>query len=165
MELETKKIIDNIYIVRRLRAVLFFHIIIPLPLLAASIFIEYIITNYTRVLKLNSEILFYPLCIVVGAAVLSTPFLLYVLVKEKRGSWIIAFIVMFVLPCLLAFLIAKDHIFSIPWMIVLMVPFYFYCYLLKHSIDEWIEEFEGQEMRKEWKRDKVRQQKAEERWM
>ncbi len=91
MELKPKKIIDNIYLVRRLRKVLLFQLVISIPLLAASIFMEYIIQRYARNLNLNPEFLFYPLVIIIGAAILTTPLLFYVLLKEKRIAWIMTF--------------------------------------------------------------------------
>ncbi len=71
---------------------------------------------------------------------------------------------MVALPCLLAFLIAEGNIFSIAWMIVIMAPFYLYCFLLKYTIDNWIEEYEGQEMLLERKREKAGLQKEGKRW-
>lgn len=63
---------------------------------------------------------------------------------------------MVVLPFLFAFLFAYDVIFSIPIMIILIAPFYFYCYLIKHTVDNWIREYEKNEFRKEQKREKDR---------
>jgi hypothetical protein len=165
MEIKVSENTYKIFLLNRLRTILVLLVRIPLPILAALIIIQFIITRNASALKVNSEIFFYPLSFIVGAALLSTPFLLYFLVKEKRRAWIKAFLVMVVLPFLLAFLIANDNIFNIPWMIDLMVPFYFYCYLLKHTVGEWIEEYEGQKMRKERKREEARRMKEEERWM
>lgn len=165
MEIKPREIIYNIVLVKRFRIMLLFLVRVSPPLLAALIVIQYIIIRYGSGLKFNTDIFIYPLSVIVGAAVLSTPFILYVLIKEKRSAWIKTFLIMVALPFLLAFIIAYDNIFSIPWMIVLMFPFYLYCYLLKHTLDEWIEEYEGQELRKERKIEEVRRMKEEERWM
>jgi len=169
MEIKPREIVYNIVLVKRIRFILLLLVRVPLPILAAILVIQFIIRryvlSYAPSLKLNTEIFFYPLCFVVGAAVLSTPFILFALFNEKRRAWLITFFVMFVLPSLLGFLIAIDNIFSIPWMIVLMTPFYLYCYLLKHTVSEWIEEYEGQELRKERKREEAFRMKEEERWM
>ena len=162
---EPTEITYRIVLLNRLRIILLFLVRVSSPLLAALIVIQYIIIRYGSGLKFNTDIFIYPLSVIVGAAVLATPFILYVLIKEKRRAWIKTFLVMVALPFLLAFIIAYDNIFSIPWMIVLMAPFYLYCFLLKNTVSEWIEEYEGQELRKERKREEARRMKEEEGWM
>ena len=162
---EPTEITYRIVLLNRLRIILLFLVRVPPPLLAALIVIQYIIIRYGSGIKFNTDIFIYPMSVIVGAAVLTAPFILYLLIKEKRSTWIKTFLVMIVLPFLLAFIIAYDNIFSIPWMIILMGPFYLYCYLLKHTVEEWIEELEGQELRKERKREEARRMKEEEEWM
>jgi hypothetical protein len=164
MEIKPREIIYNIFLVKRLRRILLFLVSISLPILIPIIVIQFIIFKYAKSLKLNTEIFFYPLCLIVGAAVLVTPFILYVLIKEKRRAWIITFFVMVVLPWLFTYSISFGDIFLVRWMIVLAAPFYLHCYLLKRTIGEWIEEYEGQEARKERKREEARLKKEEERW-
>jgi hypothetical protein len=165
MEIKPREIIYNIFLVKRLRRILLFLVSVSLPILIPIIVIQFIIFKYARNLKLNTEIFFYPLCLIVGAAVLATPFIFYVLIKEKRRAWIITFLVMVVLPWLFTYSISFGDIIIVRWMIVLSTPFYLYCYLLKHTISEWIEEYEGQELRKERIREEARRMKEEESWM
>ena len=118
--------------------------------------------------KLNTEIFFYPLILIVGAAVPSTLFLFYVLIKEKRWAWIIIFVVMVVLPCLFIYSISFGNIFTIFKITVIMIPFYLYFMLLRYTVSEWLEKYEGQEMReerKERKREEISRMKEKEEWM
>jgi len=165
MEIKPREIIYNIFLVKRLRRILLFLVSISLPILIPIIVMQFIIFKYARSLKLNTEIFFYPLCLIVGAVVLVTPFILYVLFKEKRHAWIIIFLVIVVLPWLFTYSISFGDIFIVRWMIVLTAPFYLYCYLLKRTIGEWIEEYDAHLGREEQKRESVRRQKEEERWM
>jgi sensor histidine kinase YesM len=96
---------------------------------------------------------------------MSTPFLFCVLIKEKRWAWIIIFVVMVVLPCLFYYSISFGYIFTIFGMTVMMIPFYLYFLLLRYTVSEWLAEYEGQEMRKERKREEARRLKEEEEWM
>lgn len=164
MKIKPREIIYNIFLVKRFRIILLLLVSVSLPILIPITVIQFIIIRYARGLKLNTEIFFYPLCLIVGAAVISTPFILYVLIKEKRRAWIIAFLVMVVLPWLFTYSISFGDIFVVRWMIVLAAPFYLYCYLLKRTIGEWIEEYEGQELYKERKREETRRKMKEERW-
>ena len=164
MGIKSREIIYNIFLVKRLRVILLFLVSISLPILIPIIVIQFIIFRYARSLRLNTEIFFYPMCLIIGAAVLATPSILYVLIKEKRRAWIITFLVMVVLPWFFTYSISFGDIFIVRWMIVLTAPFYLYCYLLKRTIGEWIEEYEGQEARKERKREEARLRKEEERW-
>ena len=164
MEIKSKKTIYNIFLVKRFRVILALLVRVSIPILAALIIIYFFILRYASALKLNTEILFYPLSFILGAAVLFTPFLFYVLIKEKHWAWIITFLIIVVFPCLLVFGISFGKIFSIQWMIALMVPFCIYFYLLKHTVGEWIEEYEGQELRKERKRESERLKKQEDMW-
>ena len=173
MEIETKKIIDDIYLVRIFQRILFLLIIIPLPILAVLLGVQFILMRYGSFFPkqiFNPKILIYPLSLVIGPAVPFTPFLLYVLIKEKRRAWIITFLVIVILPFLLVFLIIYYSISSVPWIIdpsiiYLMIPIYIYCYLLKHTVDEWLREYQAHELRKEQKLEKARRLKDEEGWM
>ena len=156
MKIKPREIIYNIFLVKRFRIILLLLVSVSLPILIPITVIQFIIIRYARGLKLNTEIFFYPLCLIVGAAVISTLFILYVLIKEKRRAWIIAFLVMVVLPWLFTYSISFGDIFVVRWMIVLAAPFYLYCYLLKRTIGVWIEEYEGQELYKERKREETR---------
>jgi hypothetical protein len=165
MEIIPSKLYSKIALLNRLRLNLVLLMYIPLPILAGIIGLQIFVKKYASALKLNTEIFFYPLSLIVGAAVLSTLFLFYVLIKEKRWAWIIIFVVMVVLPCLFIYSISFGNIFTIFNMTVIMIPFYLYFILLKYTVSEWLEKYEEQEMRKERKREEMSRMKEKEEWM
>ena len=168
MEINPYNNYHKVALLNRLRIILVLLVRIPLPILAVLIILQLFIFRtlmYAPDLKLNTDIFFYPLILIVGAAVLSTPFLFYVLIKEKHWAWIIFFVVMVVSPCLFYYSISFGYIFTIIGMTVMMIPFYLYFLLLRYTVSEWLAEYEGQEMRKERKREEARRLKEEEEWM
>lgn|GEM_PF-681707 len=72
------------------------------------------------------------------AAMLFTPYMLFVLFKEKKASWIITFCIMVLAPfiwCIYNSLTNRDtFILSM----VTLGTFYLYCFLLKLQTREWI---------------------------
>jgi len=99
---------------------------------------------------------FYPinLYIIIFAAILFTPYMLYVLIKERKFGWIIIFFFMVVLPYPVLYLIIGDYILLPAWLLLPVIPFYLYCFLIKFSVDEWLREYNWEqqliEQRKEW---------------
>ena len=86
----------------------------------------------------------FGLTIAIIVATLFTTYILYVLIKEKRFGWLITFFIMVVLPLIIIYLVSRGSSFSV--MAIILIPFslfYFYCFLLRYSLDDWIEECEG----------------------
>ena len=136
---ETKsEFVNDIVELRRFRAILYFE------LSTALIFI------------LN----FWPinLYVIVGAAILFTPYILYVLFKEKKYGWIVIFFLMVVLPYPVIYLIIGEYILLTAWLLLPVIPFYLYCFLIKFSVDDWLREYNWEqqliEQRKEWEEKK-----------
>ena len=74
------------------------------------------------------------------AAVLFAPYMLFVLFQEKRYGWIIFFIISVLLPLFIDMLIFRT---SDVYLILLSFPlalFYFYCFLLRFTVNDWIRE-------------------------
>jgi hypothetical protein len=120
---ETKsKFVNDIIELRRFRAILYF------DLSTAAFFI------------LQS---FWPinLYIIITAAVVFTPYMIYVLVKEKKFSWIAIFVFMVVLPYPLLYLIIGDYILLPAWLLLPVIPFYLYCFLIKYDVDDWLSNY------------------------
>jgi len=84
---------------------------------------------------------FCPVLFLAGlAAVLFAPFMLFVLFKENRYGWITFFILLVLLPVLIDVLFFYK---TDAYLILLYLPlafFYFYCFLLKITIRDWIQE-------------------------
>ena len=86
----------------------------------------------------------FGLTIAIIVATLFTTYILYVLIKEKRFGWLITFFIMVVLPLIIIYLVSRGSSFSV--MAIILIPFslfYFYCFLLRYALDDWIEECEG----------------------
>jgi len=150
------KYIHNIDLVEKFRKILFYQISIP-PLFFALYFIlNFMVTKVMVLLGLN--IIVVQLVLIIGAAVIFTPFMMYVLYKEKHFGWIVTFFVMVIFPYFPILLINPDNIFLTAWLLLPVVLFYLYCFLIKYSVDEWLKEYRTEqqlvEQRKEWEEKK-----------
>jgi hypothetical protein len=75
------------------------------------------------------------------AAVLFTPYMIYVLYNEKRFGYIISYGIMIISPLVFFLIIGPlGEYLSIASMLSLSL-FYFYCFLLKYSVREWLNEY------------------------
>ena len=135
-EYETKsKFVNDIVELRRFRAILFFEL---------STSVAFVLFS------------FYPinLYIIIIAAILFTPYMLYVLIKERKYGWIVMFFLVVVLPYPVLYLIIGDYILLPGWMLLPIIPFYFYCFIIKFSVEDWLREYSWEqqliEQRKEW---------------
>jgi len=83
----------------------------------------------------------YPvvMIIITITAVIFTPYLLFILYKEKKFGWITAFFIMVVLPLLINILFISDYFSNILNSIIIGL-FYLFCYILKMSTRDWVAE-------------------------
>lgn len=126
-EYETKsEFVNDIVELRRFRAILFFEL---------STSVAFVLFS------------FYPinLYIIIAAAILFTPYMIYVLIKEKKYGWIAIFFFMVVLPYPILYLILGDYILMPAWMLLPVIPFYFYCFIIKFSVDDWLSEYSAEQ--------------------
>jgi hypothetical protein len=86
-------------------------------------------------------IIFIALAIIPVAAILFTPYIFYVLIKEKRFGWIVIFFAMIIIPLLLAHILFKGEFVYEGLMLIPLASFYFYCYLIKFEVDKWLNEY------------------------
>jgi len=133
------KIINDIVEQRRFRAILYFELSTSAGFILSS---------------------FWPinLYIIIAAAILFTPYMLYVLIKERKYGWIVIFFSMVVLPYPVIYLIIGEYILLTAWLLLPVIPFYLYCFLIKFSVDDWLREYNWEqqliEQRKEWEEKK-----------
>ncbi len=73
--------------------------------------------------------------IVTIAAILFSPYMLYILYLEKKNGWIIFFVVLVLLPIIAIILSSISELLFIPLALV-----YFYYFLLKFVVRDWIQE-------------------------
>ncbi len=155
MEIKSKHI-KNIELVEKFRKILFFQLSLPFPLLVILIIVQFMMINIISGYIIT--LLYILLGLVIGAAVLFTPYIIYVLIKEYHIGWTITFFVMNVLPYPIVYFIMKDSILLVPWLLTLTILFYLYCFLIKFSVDEWLKEYRIEqqiaEQRNEWEEKK-----------
>ncbi len=142
MELKPNKYVMDIVAVRRLRAILWFE------LSTAAL----VILNFFWALTLT---------IVIVAALLFTPYMLYVLFKEKHYGWIGFFFFIFVLPYIIILLIYYNYMMLPAWLLLPMPLLYLYYFLLKYSVDDWLKEYDAHEYLEEEKRESEQRRKDE----
>ena len=135
-------IIRDIDAVQRLRKLLVINY--TLPPAAAGIFL--LAQHVLTFLKISNPVLVMLIFIAISPPVLVTPFIFYVLYREKRYGWLVSYFFIVILPLVIFYGIFQDMIEYIIWLPVYMVPFYFYCFLIKFSVDEWIREYNFHEL-------------------
>ncbi|MCX6151751.1 MAG: hypothetical protein NTX22_14605 [Ignavibacteriales bacterium] len=86
--------------------------------------------------------------LMVAAAIIFTPFMLFVLYKERKFGWITTFILMISIPLSLNLITVKDPTFTFIKMLLPLASFYFYCFILRFSVNDWVSE---ERARNSWK--------------
>ena len=74
------------------------------------------------------------------AAILFTPYLLFVLIKEKKFVWVGLFIAIVILPIIIIVLFLSEHLFYLAFIQVPLLLFYLYCFMLRFDANEWLRE-------------------------
>jgi len=130
------KVIEDINAVQRFRTLLVAGYRIPASASAIILVITYILS----IAKVSNPIYILLLFIAFSLPVLITPFIVYVLLKEKRFGWLTVFFIIVLLPAVVGIIIFYEQ-FQFTWMFFLVFPFFFFCYFIKFSVDEWIREY------------------------
>jgi fatty acid desaturase len=158
-----KKIVYDIYLVEKLSKILFFQVKLPIPLggILLLLNIALVRAGYFDVVLRIIKIL---LGLVIAVVLLFIIFLFYVLMKEKRYSWITMFFIMVVLPCILIILMFYDFVLLSAWLVVPFILFLFYCFLLKYSVANWLKDYYTHEEYEEQKIESAKRKQDELRW-
>ena len=83
---------------------------------------------------------FFIIVIFTLASILFSPYLLFVLIREHKIGWIYFFIIIVVVPILVTFIFYYFNENLSPLLFLPLLLFYFYCFLLRFSVNEWIKE-------------------------
>jgi len=75
-----------------------------------------------------------------AAALIFAPFMLYVLSKENKKGWIVLFIIIVIIPIMLLIILSILFEFSKPLLLISLGLFYFYCFLLRFEVNNWVQE-------------------------
>lgn len=130
-----RRLIKNVDAVQRFRDILFYQIRISI----SAIFLYYPITFLLTMLTIDPFKLL--LWLIAAAAILFTPYIFYVLIKERKFGWIITFFVMTIIPFLLVHFLFIDALFHDAIILIPLAFFYFYCFLIKYDVDRWLSDY------------------------
>lgn len=155
---ENKNLIKNFELVQRFRDILYYQRQISNSSFAILLFLRFILFYIMISIGIDPvTIIKIVLGVFVLAALLFTPYIFKVLIKEKKYGWIILFFVMIIIPEVLGYLIFKDTLAFETALLIPLAFFYFYCYLIKYEVDKWISKYN-------WNQERIQQKKeAEER--
>ncbi|MEN8193470.1 MAG: hypothetical protein ABFS12_11680 [Bacteroidota bacterium] len=107
----------------------------PIRLDRLNQFLSYEIKSSVLILVLWIPMVFLlVVSLLIFAAAVFSPYMLYILFQEKRHGWIATFILIVLIP-LLFFLVFAPKLFFL-----VLMPFYFYCYVLRMVVYDWIQE-------------------------
>jgi surface polysaccharide O-acyltransferase-like enzyme len=87
---------------------------------------------------------------ILGAVAL-LPLIIKVLQEQKKTAWLVSLFVLVILAIAFNFPEFKNPVISMIIKILPIVGFYFYCFALKWSIGDWIEDFRAKSERKQSK--------------
>lgn len=93
--------------------------------------------------------------LIIASAKMAIPFIVYVLIKEKKLGWLVSLIVFIIIPSVVFYFIIKESVFSKYFLLIPFLIFYFYCLLLKYSVREWLLEAQARIELEAIKREKV----------
>lgn len=147
---QSNTIIKNLSIVQRFRNILFYELrfLDGFSLLGVSYFLG-VAQSLTGIAV---QIL---LLVIATAAILFTPYIFYVLIKENKYGWIITFFMMTLIPLTLTYILFKDSIFIEALILIPLLSFYIYCYLIKFEVDKWLADYS-------WHQERLQQKKERE---
>jgi hypothetical protein len=153
------KIITDIAAVQRFSDILNFQITIP-----PSLYLFYIWTN----IFLPTIGMWIPVIIIVlivVAAVIFTPYIFYILIKEKRYGWIITFFLMIFFPLIFGPLIFKNTLAFEASLLIPLGIFYFYCFIIKFSVAQWIKDYNWHKQLEEQRKESEEKKKDLMTWL
>ena len=131
-----RHIVFDINAIQRLRKLL--EVGYKVPMAASVLFI--VLSYFLSFAEISNPIYSLLLFIIFSPSVLLTPFFIFVLYREKRFGWLAMFFIIVILPAILGIIILQDQ-FQLTWMFFLVFPFFFFCFFIKYSVDEWIREY------------------------
>lgn len=130
-----RRLIKNVDAVQRFRDILFYQNRISI----AAIFLYYPLIVLLTMLTIDPYNLL--LLLIAAAAILFTPYIFYVLIKERKFGWIITFFVMIIIPLLFVHFLFLDALFHDAIILIPLAFFYFYCFLIKYDVDRWLSDY------------------------
>lgn len=89
--------------------------------------------GYLIIFKQAASIILF---LITFAAIIFSPYLLFVLKRENRMGWIYLFCTIVILPVIIFTVYYLLDSFLLPLLFIPLLLFYFYCFLLRFSVNE-----------------------------
>ena len=74
-----------------------------------------------------------------AAAIVFTPFMLYFLYRGRKIGWMIAFSLIVFIPLIIGLFAGLPCEFGRMILIITIALFYFYCFILRYTVKDWID--------------------------
>jgi len=102
-----------------------------------SLFLNYELSTFLLyILSLLAVVALIPMII---AAIFFTPYMLFALYKSNRWGWIVAFLILVILPFIITFIIGLVSGYLLALTLIPFGLFYFYCFMLRIVVGDWID--------------------------
>lgn len=157
-----RRLIKDVEAVQRFRNILFYQ-----SHISSATYLLYVLLRYPFYVLLtivtNDPIIVIKLFLwlIVGAAILFTPYIFFVLIKERKFGWIVIFFVMIIIPLLVMHILFLDALFHDAIILIPLASFYFYCYLIKYEVDRWLGEYHSYQELMLQKKEKEKRMRSE----
>jgi hypothetical protein len=151
---ENSKLIKDVFAVQMFRNILFYELrfLDGVGLLGLFYFFGFINFNLSLI-GLNINSIELAIILIVTAAILFSPYILYVLIIEKKYGWIITFFMMTIFPLIFIYIFFREALFYDALILIPLLLFYFYCYLIKFEVDKWLADYSWHQERMQQKRE------------
>lgn len=99
----------------------------------------------TAVLYFLSYAWGFTLILSIIAATLFTPFLLFVLFKEKKFAWLISFIISVIIPFIVCIILGLHYGHLAAFILIPLGFFYLFCFVFKYSVNDRLTDLKARE--------------------
>ncbi|MFZ1518775.1 MAG: hypothetical protein WAU11_08370 [Ignavibacteriaceae bacterium] len=159
---ENKSLIKNFELVQRFRDILYYQRQISNSSFVLLFLLRFILSHSMISIGIDPvTIIKIILGVFILAALLFTPYIFNVLIKEKKIGWIILFFAMIIIPEVLGYLIFKETLAFEAALLIPLAFFYFYCYIIKFEVDKWLSDYNWYQERMQQKKEREKRIKNE----
>ncbi len=149
---ENSKLIKNAFAVQRFRNILFYELRFLDGVGLFGLYFFFGSVNFTlSIIGLNISSIGLAIILLTTAAILFSPYILYVLIIEKKYGWIITFFMMTIFPLIFIYIFFRETLFYDALILIPLLLFYFYCYLIKFEVDKWLADYNWHQERMQQK--------------
>jgi len=82
----------------------------------------------------------YFILLIIIVSILFIPYMLFVLSNARKYGWIFFFCLIVLLPLLTTFILMNNSNLYYAILLVLFGVFFFYCFLLRFAVNDWVNE-------------------------